>query len=137
MKYWLLKTEPSNWSWEDQKKKGTEHWDGVRNWLAANNMKKMKAGDLAFFYHTGKERRIVGIVSIKCEYYPDHTDQTGRFGMVDVTTVKELKNPVHLKDIKADKRFSDLTLVRQSRLSVQPVDSKSWKTLCTMGGVKP
>ena len=137
MNYWLLKTEPGDWSWDDQKKKGTEHWDGVRNWRAAANMKKIKVGDLAFFYHTGGERRIVGVVKIVKEYYPDHTDETGRFGMVDVKTVKGLRRPVTLAEVKADKRFAELALVRISRLSVQPVDTKSWNALSEMGGVKP
>lgn len=132
-----MKTEPGDWSWDDQKKKGVEHWDEVRNWSAAGNMKKMKIGDLAFFYHTGKEKQIVGVVKIVKEYYPDHTDETGRFGMVDVKTVKRFKRPVTLAEVKADKRFADLSLVRRSRLSVQPVDAKSWKALCAMGGVKP
>ena len=100
-------------------------------------MQMMKIGDLAFFYHTGKEKQIVGIVRIVKEYYPDHTDETGKFGMVDVETVKELKRPVTLAEVKADQRFTDLPLVRLSRLSVQPVDKKSWQALCAMGGVKP
>ena len=137
MNTWLVKTEPNCWSWDDQRKKGIEHWDGVRNWHAARNMQMMKIGDLAFFYHTGKEKQIVGIVRIVKEYYPDHTDETGKFGMVDVETVKELKRPVTLAEVKADQRFTDLPLVRLSRLSVQPVDKKSWQALCAMGGVKP
>ena len=137
MNTWLMKTEPLSWSWDDQKKKGVEHWDGVRNWRAAGNMKLMKLGDLVFFYHTGKEKQIVGIVKIVKEYYPDHTDETGKFGMVDVKTVKGFKHPVTLAEVKADPRFAELALVRQSRLSVQPVDAKSWKALCAMGGVKP
>ena len=100
-------------------------------------MKKMRKGDLAFFYHTGSEKQIVGIVEIAKEYYPDHTDETGRFGMVDVRTVRELKRPVTLREVKADPRFESLTLVRQSRLSVQPVEEESWRALCEMGGVTP
>ncbi len=137
MNYWLLKSEPNTWSWENQKKKITEHWDGVRNWTAAKNMKSMKKGDLAFFYHSGKEKQIVGIVKIVKEYYPDHTDVTGRFGMVNVKTVRSFKNPVKLSDIKSQDKFSHLDLVRQSRLSVQTVDLKSWNTICKLGGVKP
>ena len=137
MNYWLLKSEPGTWSWEDQKKKGTEHWDGVRNWTASKNMQKMKKGDLAFFYHSGKERRILGVVKIVREYYPDHTDKTERFGMVDVQTVKNFKNPVHLSEIKAQSKFAEMVLVRQSRLSVQPVDKKYWRAICQMGGIEP
>jgi len=137
MNYWLLKSEPNTWSWENKKKKITEHWDGVRNWTAAKNMKSMKKGDLAFFYHSGKEKQIVGIVKIVKEYYPDHTDVTGRFGMVNVKTVRSFKNPVKLSDIKSQDKFSHLDLVRQSRLSVQTVDLKSWNTICKLGGVKP
>ena len=137
MNYWLLKTEPNCWSWDDQQKKVTEHWDGVRNWRASGNMKKMKRGDLAFFYHTGNEKKIVGIVEIVREYYPDHTDETGRFGMVDVRTVRTLPRPVTLREVKADPRFGELALVRQARLSVQPVDEESWHALCGMGGETP
>lgn len=137
MNYWLLKSEPNTWSWENQKQKITEHWDGVRNWTAAKNMKSMKKGDLAFFYHSGKEKQIVGIVKIVKEYYPDHTDVTGRFGMVNVKTVRSFQNPVQLSDIKSQDKFSHLDLVRQSRLSVQTVDLKSWNAICKLGGVKP
>lgn len=136
MKYWLVKSEPSSWSWDDQVKKGVEHWNGVRNYQAANNMKAMKIGDLAFFYHSVNEKQIVGIVEVVKEYYPDHTDESGRFGMVDFKTVKPVPNPVTLADIKAEPKLSELALIKQSRLSVMPIDAASWKLLCKMGGVK-
>ncbi|WNK00350.1 EVE domain-containing protein [Thalassospiraceae bacterium LMO-JJ14] len=136
MKYWLVKTEPGSWSWDDQVKKGTEHWDGVRNYQAANNMKAMKLGDRAFFYHSVNEKRIVGIVEVCKEYYPDPSDASGRFGMVDFKTVKPVPNPVTLAEIKADPRLAELPLLKQSRLSVMPIDAASWKIICNLGGVK-
>src|SRR3546814_7670937 len=119
MAYWLFKSEPGAWSWDDQVRKGDEGegWNGVRNFQAANNMKAMKVGDLGFFYHSVDEKRIVGIVAVAKEYYPDHTDESGRFGMVDVKTVKPMKRPVTLAEIKAEPRLEKLALVRQSRLS--------------------
>lgn len=136
MAYWLFKSEPSTWSWDDQVKKGTEHWDGVRNYQACNNMKAMKVGDLGFFYHSVNEKQIVGIVEVVKEYYPDHTDPNGRFGMVDVKTVKAFPQPVSLAQIKADPRLHDLALVRQGRLSVSPIPKEAWDIICSMGGVK-
>ena len=138
MKYWLMKSEPSTWSWEQQIKVGSkgEGWDGVRNYQASNNMKKMKKGDLCFFYHSVKERDIIGIVKVKNEYHPDPTDTSERFGMVTVVAVKPLKNRVNLDQIKEDKRLSHLALVKQSRLSVMPIDAKSWKIICNLGGIK-
>jgi len=133
MAYWLFKSEPGAWSWDDQVKKGTEHWNGVRNYQAANNMKAMKVGDLGFFYHSVDEKRIVGIVEVAKEYYPDHTDESGRFGMVDVKAVKPMKRPVTLADIKAEPRLEKLALVRQSRLSVTPIGDDEWKLICAMG----
>ena len=133
MAYWLFKTEPGSWSWDDQVKKGVEHWNGVRNFQAAANMKAMKIGDLGFFYHSVDEKRIVGIVEVVKEYYPDHTDASGRFGMVDVKTVKPMKRPVTLAEIKAEPRLQDLKLVRQSRLSVVPIGDAEWKLICAMG----
>jgi len=130
-----MKSEPGSWSWDDQVKKGIEPWDGVRNYQAANNMKAMKIGDRAFFYHSVKEKRIVGIVEIVKEYHPDPSDASGRFGMVSVKALKPVPNPVTLADIKADPRLSELALMRQSRLSVVPIDAKSWKIICGMGGV--
>ena len=137
MAYWLMKSEPGTWSWDDHVKAGTAEWDGVRNYQACNNMKAMKLGDRAFFYHSVNEKRIVGIVEVVKLYYPDHTDESGRFGMVDVKAVEPVPNPVTLADIKADERLADMALVRQSRLSVCPVDAKAWKIICRMGGVKP
>lgn len=136
MAYWLLKTEPETWSWEDQKKRGNkgEPWTGVRNFQAAKNMKAMKRGDHAFFYHSGEERRIVGIVEVIAEYKPDPTDETGRFGMVQVKAVSDLPVPVSLAEIKSDPRLSDMVLVRNSRLSVQPVTAKEWQMICRSGG---
>ena len=138
MEYWLMKSEPSTWSWEQQIKVGSkgEGWDGVRNYQASNNMKKMKKGDLCFFYHSIKERDIIGIVKVKKEYHPDLTDKSERFGMVTVVAVKPLKDKVNLDQIKDDKRLNHLALVRQSRLSVMPIDAKSWKIICNLGGIK-
>jgi len=136
MAYWLIKSEPGTWSWDDQVKKGTEHWDGVRNHQAQNNMKAMKIGDRCFFYHSVKEKRIVGVVEVVKEFYPDHTDPSGRFGMMDVKMVGPFETPITLADLKADDRFSELALIRQSRLSVCPIDNKSWKAICKMGGFK-
>lgn len=136
MKHWLIKSEPSSWSWDDHVKVGIEPWNGVRNYQAANNMKAMTIGDKAFFYHSVKEKRIVGIVEVAHEYYPDHTDPTGRFGMVDFKAVKPLETPVSLAEIKADPRLAELALLKQSRLSVVPIDEASWKIICAMGGIE-
>jgi predicted RNA-binding protein with PUA-like domain len=135
MAHWLLKTEPDAWSWDQQVKKSVESWTGVRNYQAANNMKAMKLGDRAFFYHTGDEKQIVGIVEVVKLYYPDHTDETGKFGMVDVKTVMPVKTPVTLAAIKAHPKLQDLSLVRHSRLSVSPVPDAHWKIICGMAGV--
>ena len=137
MAYWLVKSEPGTWSWDDQVKKGVEHWDGVRNYQASNNLKAMKKGDLAFFYHSVNEKQIVGIVEVVREYYPDHTDESGRFGMVDVKAVRPVESPVTLAAIKARDDLADLALVLQSRLSVVPVNDAQWKIICEMGGVAP
>lgn len=137
MKYWLIKTEPGTWSWDDQckaKGKRTE-WDGVRNAQAAINLRAMRKGDRAFFYHSVKEKTIVGIVEIVKEAYPDPSDETGRFVMVDVKAIEPMPEPVTLKQIKSDDRLGDLALVRQSRLSVSNIDAKSWKIICKMGGL--
>jgi predicted RNA-binding protein with PUA-like domain len=133
--YWLIKSEPHTWSWEQQKQKRTTHWDGVRNYQASNNMKLMKKGDECFFYHSGEERAIKGIVTVIKEYYPDHTDETGRFGMVDVKYLKDLEN-IYLSKIKSDPFFNNFPLVRQSRLSVMPVALNEWKKLLKLGGLK-
>ena len=136
MKYWLVKSEPNAWSWDDHVKVGVEPWDGVRNYQASNNMKAMSIGDRAFFYHSVKEKRIVGIVEVVREYYPDHTDPKGRFGMVDFEAVEPVPNPVTLEDIKGDERLHELALLKQSRLSVVPIDEASWKIICDMAQVK-
>jgi predicted RNA-binding protein with PUA-like domain len=138
MAYWLLKSEPESWSWEAQKKKGAkgEPWSGVRNFTAANNMKAMKKGDRGFFYHSGDEKAVVGIVEIIGEYRPDPTDETGRFGLVDVKAVEDVPKPVTLSAVKANPKLADMALVKFSRLSVQPVTPAEWKIICTMGGVK-
>jgi predicted RNA-binding protein with PUA-like domain len=137
MAYWLLKTEPEAWSWDDQKKRGAkgEPWSGVRNYQAANNMKAMKRGDLGFFYHSGEERRIVGIVEVVKEYHPDPTDESGRFGMVDVKAVEPFPKAVTLADIRSDQRLADMVLVKNSRLSVQPVSVREWQLICRAGGI--
>ena len=129
--HWLIKSEPESWSWDQQKKKKTEHWDGVRNYQAANYMKQMKIGDECLFYHSVSEKAIKGIVKVSKEYYPDPSDKKGVFGMVDVTYVKNLKE-VYLSEIKADSFFDDFPLVKQSRLSVMPVSLREWKKLIKM-----
>ena len=126
MNYWLLKSEPSTWSWDDQSKVKKEMWDGVRNYQARNNLMKMKKGDLCFFYHSVNEKKIVGIVEVVKEHYPDPTDITNKFVVVDIKTKKKLKNSVSLKQIKSQKKLSHLALIKQSRLSVMPIDEKSW-----------
>lgn len=133
MAYWLIKTEPHVWSWEDQVKKGVTFWDGVRNYQARNNLKAMKVGDFALFYHSGDEKQIMGVVEVLKSYYPDPSDPTGRFGMVDVKSVKPFLHPVTLKEIKEDPYLQHLALVRQPRLSVMPLDPKSWDILIHKG----
>ena len=135
MNYWLMKSEPSTWSWDDQIAEGEtgEGWDGVRNHQASNNMKAMEIGDLAFFYHSVNEKQIVGIVEVIELYHPDPTDASGRFGMVTVKAVKPMTKPVTLADIKADQRLAEMALVRQSRLSVTPVSADQWAMLMDMG----
>jgi predicted RNA-binding protein with PUA-like domain len=137
MAYWLFKTEPETFSWDMQKKRGAkgEPWSGVRNYAAAKHMKAMKKGDLGFFYHTGGEKQIVGIVEVIAEYKPDPTDETGKFGLVDVKAVKDVPKPVTLADVKADAKLKDMVLVREARLSVQPVTPEQWKYICKLGGV--
>jgi predicted RNA-binding protein with PUA-like domain len=134
--HWLFKSEPETWSWDDQVKKGTEKWDGVRNHTAKQNLMAMKRGDRGFFYHSGAERRIVGIVEVAREHYPDPSDETGTFVMVDIKAVKPVKTPVTLAAIKADPRLKDMKLVRQSRLSVSPVSDAEWKIICKAAGVE-
>tara|TARA_B100002051_G_C16443280_1_gene490016 strand:+ start:161 stop:580 length:420 start_codon:yes stop_codon:yes gene_type:complete len=134
MQYWLFKSEPNTWSWQDQLNKGDkgEHWDGVRNFQAAKNMKSMKIGDLGFFYHSVNEKRIVGIVEVIKEYYPDHTDSKGIFGMVDIKAVKTVNKTITLKEIKQNSSLEEMKLVRQSRLSVSPVRMKEWEIILKM-----
>ncbi len=130
--YWLLKSEPDAWSWDNQVKEGASMWDGVRNYQARNNLKEMKKNDLCFFYHSVKERSIVGIVKVVKEYYPDPTDKTGRFVVVDVKAIKKLKNPVSLDQIKENSRLQDIALVKQSRLSVMPLKKTEWDIIIKM-----
>ena len=135
MKYWLLKSEPNTWSWDDQIKENIAMWDGVRNYQARNNLMSMKVNDLCFFYHSVNEKKIVGIVSITKEHYTDPTDKTKKFVAVDVKTKKTLKNPITLKQIKKEKKLSHLALVKQGRLSVMPIDKISWDIICKLGGI--
>jgi predicted RNA-binding protein with PUA-like domain len=137
MAYWLFKSEPGAWSWDDQVKEGAAEWDGIRNYQADNNMKAMKIGDKAFFYHSIKEKQVVGVVEIVKEHYPDPTDPKGRFGMVDVKAVCPVKTPVTLEDVRNEPSLSELALIRQSRLSVMPVTAPEWKQICKMAGIKP
>ena len=132
MKYWLLKSEPDAWSWDNQVKEGASMWEGVRNYQARNNLKEMKKNDLCFFYHSVTERSIVGIVKVVKEYYPDPTDKTGRFVVVDVKATKKLKNPVSLDQIKENSKLQDIALVKQSRLSVMPLKKTEWDIIIKM-----
>ena len=137
MKYWLIKTEPEEWSWNDQLKtdKAGAEWSGVRNFQASKNLRRMKMGDKCFFYHTGKEKSIIGIVAVKKEAFLDKSDRSKKFVSVIVKTLYPLKREVSLKEIKKNKVFRDFSLVRQSRLSVMEVDLKYWKKICKMGKV--
>ena len=135
MAYWLLKSEPGSWSWEDQVRDGVTEWDGVRNHQADNNMKAMKRGDRCFFYHSVSAKEIVGVVEVVREHYPDPSDASGRFGMVDVKVVAPVRRAVSLKEIKADPALQDMRLVRQSRLSVSPVTPAEWQRICAMAGI--
>ncbi len=132
MKYWLLKSEPDAWSWDDQVKEGASMWDGVRNYQARNNLKEMKKNDLCFFYHSVTERSIVGIVKVVKEYYPDPTDNTDRFVVVDVKATKKLKKPVSLDQIKENNKLKDIALIKQSRLSVMPLKKTEWDIIIKM-----
>ena len=137
MKYWLLKSEPNVWSIDQQKKTGVKGatWDGVRNYQAAKYLKEMKVGDKCFFYHSNIGKEIVGIVEVIKEHYLDKTDKSGRFVAITVKFLKKLKKPISLEEIKKNKQFSHLSLIRQSRLSVMPIDSKSWKILNKIGKI--
>jgi len=130
--YWLLKSEPSTWSWEDQVRAGVEMWDGVRNYQARNNLMKMKKKDLCFFYHSVSEKLIIGIVEVVKEYYPDPTDKTGRFVVTDVKTKRKLKRAISLQEIKSNPKLSSMALIKQSRLSVMPLTKNEWETIITI-----
>jgi predicted RNA-binding protein with PUA-like domain len=136
-KYWLLKSEPDVWSLDQQKKAGIKGatWDGVRNYQAANNLKKMNLGDLCFFYHSNIGKEIVGIVEVIKTAFIDKTDKEKRFVAVQVRFVKKLKTPISLEKIKKNSKISHLPLIKQSRLSVMPIDYKSWKIICNMGRI--
>ena len=135
MKYWLLKSEPSTWSWNDQLKVKNEMWDGVRNYQARNNLKKMKKGDLCFFYHSNIGKEIVGIVEVIKTAFTDPTDKEKKFVAVQVRFKRALNKPVSLESIKKNSNLSNLPLIRQSRLSVMPIDTKSWKIILKMSSI--
>ena len=133
MQYWLIKSEPNTWSWNDQTRLKTTMWDGVRNYQARNNLMKMKVGDLCFFYHSMIGKEILGIVIVTKEHYPDPTDKTNKFVVVDVAYKKTFINPITLKFIKNNKKLQSMPLIKQSRLSVMPIDKKSCKLICSFG----
>ena len=137
MRYWLFKSEPSTWSWDDQVAKGDvgEEWDGVRNYQARNMMREMQIGDRGFFYHSQKEKAVVGIVEVIAEAHPDSTTDDERWECVDIKAIGPVPNPVTLEQIKAEPSLSDMVLVKNTRLSVQPVTGDEWATICNMGGV--
>ena len=137
MNYWLIKTEPEEWSWSQQVKSGAKgaEWNGVRNFQATKNLKNMKIGDKCFFYHTGKEKRIVGVVTVTKEAFLDKTDKTQKFVSIIIKAAYPLKREVSLQEIKKNKDFRDFALVKQSRLSVMKVNLKYWKKICKMGKV--
>lgn len=138
MRYWLFKTEPNTWGWDDQLARGDagEEWDGVRNYQARNNMREMKLGDLGFFYHSVNEKQIVGIVEICAEAHPDSSTDDPRWECVDLKAVRPLANPVTLDMCKADQRLKDMVLVNNSRLSVQPVTPEEWRVVLELAGEK-
>ena len=138
MAYWLFKSEPNTWGWDDQVAKGDvgEEWDGVRNYQARNNMRAMKVGDLGFFYHSVNEKRIVGIVEVCAESHQDSTTEDTRWDCVDVRAVAPVPNPLTLADIKADPKLENFALVKQSRLSVVPVSDAEWNHICKLTGYK-
>lgn len=139
MNTWLLKSEPDEWSWDAQKKAGEkgEQWSGVRNFQARNHMRAMRKGDLGFFYHTGNEKQIVGIVRVVAEAHPDTTDDTGKWNCVDVAALANMPKPVTLDAIRGEAKLADMVLVRNSRLSVQPVTQDEWNHICKLGGLDP
>ena len=126
MKYWLLKSEPDTWSWENQVDEGPSMWDGVRNYQARNNLMKMKKKDLCFFYHSVSEKKIIGIVEVVKEFYPDPTDTSGKFVVINVKARNKLKRPVSLEEIKSVNKLSGIALIKQSRLSVMPISKSEW-----------
>jgi predicted RNA-binding protein with PUA-like domain len=136
MRHWLLKSEPGTYSWDQLVADGKTHWDGIRNHQAANNLKAMKRGDRAFFYHSGDGPAVVGVAEIVKEAYPDPSDKDGRFVMVDVKPLLQAKTPVTLAAIKAEPRLAQFALVRQGRLSVVPVSGEEWRIIATMAGIK-
>lgn len=138
MAYWLFKSEPHSWSWEEQKAKGEagQEWDGVRNFQARNHMRNMEKGERGFFYHSGEEKAVVGIVEVSAEAHPDSTAKEGNWECVDLVAVADVPKPVTLEAIKAETSLADMVLVKNSRLSVQPVTAAEWKRVCKMGGVK-
>lgn len=133
MAYWLVKSEPAAYAWAQMLKDKKTGWTGVRNFQARNNMKEMKRGDEAFFYHSNDGKEIVGIVKVSKTYHPDPTDATGTFGMVEMTAVRTLETPVTLAQLKAHAALKNMALLRQSRLSVSPVTKDEWETICKMG----
>ena len=138
MRYWLFKSEPSTWSWDDQQAKGAagEEWDGVRNYQARNFMREMKIGDKGFFYHSREGLEVVGIVEVCAEAHPDSTTEDERWECVDIKAVEPVPSPVSMKDIKANPKLEEMVLVKNSRLSVQPVTEDEWNEVCRMGGLK-
>ena len=139
MAYWLFKSEPSAWSWDEQVAKGDsgEEWDGVRNYQARNFMREMKVGDRGFFYHSQKDREIVGTVEVIAEAHPDSTTDDARWECVDIKAIVPLKTPVTLEQVKQEPRLAEMVLVKNSRLSVQPVRDAEWELICRMGGIGP
>ena len=139
MQYWLFKSEPSTWSWDDQVAKGDagEEWDGVRNYQARNNMRLMKLGDLGFFYHSQSEKAVVGVVEVCAEAHSDSTTDDDRWECVDIKAVKPVANPVTLQMCKDDPRLAEMALVKNTRLSVQPVTEAEWRVVCEMAGIDP
>tara|TARA_B100000674_G_C37776858_1_gene885282 strand:+ start:514 stop:936 length:423 start_codon:yes stop_codon:yes gene_type:complete len=135
-KYWLIKSEPNEWSWDDQVKEGQSMWDGVRNYQARNNLKKMKIHDYCFFYHSVNEKSIIGIVEVVKTHYPDPTDKQKKFVVVDVKPIRKLNNPVSLKQIKENKKLLNIALVKQSRLSVMPIEKEEWDLIIKLSNTK-
>jgi predicted RNA-binding protein with PUA-like domain len=138
MAYWLFKSEPESWSWEQQKAKGKagQEWDGVRNFQARNHMRAMQPGDRGFFYHSGDQKAVVGIVEVVAAAHPDTTDDTGKWECVDLRAVADMPKPVTLEAVKAEPKLKDMVLAANSRLSVQPVREQEWRTVCGMGGYR-